>query len=270
MGQQPYVPPDYEQATSSSQHVSGQMDQPSSTRQANRPQSSGGFGIFNTSIFSLQYYLQFFDVDSDQVLTRCIQALNPFDKRPFLSALDAEVGGDLAETPDMYGPFWICTTVVFVLFFASTLVGLLFSSWQGVKYEYKFDLLTGAAGLMYGYTVVVPTVLWLGLRYYSLGMHVGLLELICLYGYANVTWIPVAILSVSPLLGAPTISNIIRWVFIVLGFAMSGMFLVRNVHRRLGEIAPTTAKVVPGFILVAHAGLALAVKFLFFGVEVKD
>lgn len=215
---------------------------------------------------------------------RCLLALNPFNKTSFLdpdSAFGEQLeSGRAGETgliagggyPDFYGPFWICTTLVFVLFFASTVVGLLFSFWQHQNYEYRFDQLTGAAGLMYSYTFIVPTVLWLVIRYLNISPTTTLVQLICLYGYSNITWIPVAILSISPLLGAPTASNIIRWVFITLGFAFSGSFIGKNLYKvlvpRETENVAVNRKsgltVLLGFLLL-HTAFALAVKILFFG-----
>lgn len=68
----------------------------------------------------------------------------------------------------------------------------------GMKYTYDFTLLSGAAGLMYGYTFVVPAVLWVVLRWFG-SESANLLEAWCLYGYANLVWLPVAIASVSPI-----------------------------------------------------------------------
>lgn len=235
------------------------------------------------SIFSFQYYMWFFDVDTKDVFGRCLLAVNPFNKAPFLdpeSVFGEQLeNGRAGETgliagggyPDLYGPFWICTTLIFVLFFASTVVGLLFSFWQQKTYEYRFDLLTGAAGLMYSYTFIVPAILWLVIRYFNMSPTTTLIQLICLYGYSNITWIPVAILSISPLLGAPTASNIIRWVFITIGFAFSGSFIGKNLYMVLipRESANMGVNKKPALILLVcvllvHTAFALSVKILFF------
>jgi hypothetical protein len=66
-----------------------------------------------------------------------------YPRANFLDVLDGN--------PDLYGPFWIATTVVFILFLTGTI------SWKlaiGGKdsFGYDFGLLSGAAGLIYGYT----------------------------------------------------------------------------------------------------------------------
>lgn len=63
-------------------------------------------------------------------------------------------------------------------------------------YVYDFGLLSGAAGLMYGYTAFVPIALWGVLRWYG-SESANLLECLSLYGYSNLIWVPVAIASAS-------------------------------------------------------------------------
>lgn len=63
---------------------------------------------------------------------------------------------------------------------------------------YDFTLLSGAAGLMYGYTFIVPAVLWGVLKWYG-SESASVLECLCLYGYANLVWVPVAVASASPI-----------------------------------------------------------------------
>jgi len=131
-------------------------------------------------LWSIGYYAQFFDVDTRQVLERCWAAV--FPRTAFLDVL----GGN----PDLYGPFWISTTTIIILYFSSTLAGYLAALHTGTQYYYNFTLLTGAAGLMYGYVGVVPTVLWGAMKWY--GCEPSLLEILCLYGYGGmIVWIPV-------------------------------------------------------------------------------
>jgi hypothetical protein len=56
--------------------------------------------------------------------------------------------------------------------------------------------LSGASGLIYGYTGVIPIILW-GLLKWSGADTVSLVEWWCIYGYANLIWIPVALISWS-------------------------------------------------------------------------
>lgn len=75
------------------------------------------------------------------MLRRCQAAI--FPRANFLDVLDGN--------PDLYGPFWIATTVVVILFLTGSI-----SQWLRIEgkdyYGYDFRLLSGAAGLIYGYT----------------------------------------------------------------------------------------------------------------------
>ena len=101
--------------------------------------------------------------------------------------------------PDLYGPFWIATTVVVILFMTGTISQYLAEKGKG-HFAYDFRLLSGAAGLIYGYTVFVPLGLWGVLRWFG-SESANLLECWALYGYGNLIWIPVALVSWSPLEG---------------------------------------------------------------------
>lgn len=84
-------------------------------------------------LWSMSFYAQFFDVDTSAVLSRCWAALFPRDN--FLDVLDGN--------PDLYGPFWIATTVVLILFLGGSI-----SQWLAtrgtVPFAYDFRLLSGA------------------------------------------------------------------------------------------------------------------------------
>jgi len=70
------------------------------------------------------------------------------------------------------------------------LAGYLAALHKDTKYYYDFTLLTAAAGLMYGYAGVIPTILWGAMKWY--GCEPSLLDILCLYGYGGmIVWIPV-------------------------------------------------------------------------------
>ena len=59
---------------------------------------------------SFEFYQQLFDVDTDTVLSRIRSASVP--KKSF-SFVDSVLRSRSRAGPDMYGPFWICATLVF-------------------------------------------------------------------------------------------------------------------------------------------------------------
>lgn len=80
----------------------------------------------------MSFYAQFFDVDTSAVLQRCGAAL--FPRANFLDVLEGN--------PDLYGPFWIATTVVLILFLGGT-ISQWISNTSGAAFVYDFRLLSG-------------------------------------------------------------------------------------------------------------------------------
>lgn len=139
----------------------------------------------------------------------------------------------LDGNPDLYGPFWIATTVVVILFLAGTISDRLHQSGQ-TRFVYDFKLLSGAAGLIYGYTIFVPVGLWAVLKWFG-SQSADVLECWSLYGYANIIWIPVALISWSQLEGefgrcfkALLTVLALNYAFVAVGYAVSAVFLFRN------------------------------------------
>jgi hypothetical protein len=83
-------------------------------------------------LWSLSFYSQFFDVDTSSVLSRCWAALYP--RANFLDVLEGN--------PDLYGPIWIATTVIFILFLGGTINSYLAST-GSAHFVYDFKLLSG-------------------------------------------------------------------------------------------------------------------------------
>ncbi|KAF3937328.1 hypothetical protein ABW19_dt0203106 [Dactylella cylindrospora] len=214
----------------------------SSSRNPADPNSDTG----KRYLWSLSFYAQFFNVDTSEVLRRCWAAL--FPKSNFLDVLEGN--------PDLYGPVWIASTVVLMLFLTSTLAEYFAKIGGKDGFKYNFASLTGAAGLVYGYTGVVPVGLWGVLKWYG-SDSANLLECLSLYGYANVIWVPVSIASVSPI-------QILNWVFCAVGLGVSAMFLFRNLFPVISGIDNRTSKIVLIVMLALHGGYALAIKILFF------
>jgi hypothetical protein len=83
-------------------------------------------------LWSISFYAQFFDVDTSAVLSRCWAALYP--RANFLDVLEGN--------PDLYGPFWIATTVVLILFLGGT-ISQSIGQHGDAPFAYDFRLLSG-------------------------------------------------------------------------------------------------------------------------------
>ncbi|KAF2762135.1 Yip1-domain-containing protein [Pseudovirgaria hyperparasitica] len=232
---------------------SSNFDDTSSNRHKIAPDGNssflpGGPSSRNTGkrfLWSISFYQQFFDVDTNEVLKRCYTAV--FPRANFLDVLEGN--------PDLYGPFWIATTVVVILFLSGT-INKYMAHDDKVHFNYDFKLLSGAAGLIYGYTSVIPVALFGTLKWFG-SESANLMECWALYGYANIIWIPVAFISWSHI-------DILNFVFVGVGFAVSALFLFRNLYPMLSATDMRTSKILLIVVIALHAGLAIAIKILFF------
>ncbi|KAL7205198.1 hypothetical protein ACSBR2_018182 [Camellia fascicularis] len=138
-------------------------------------QSSGWF-----QAFTIAYYRQYFEVDTADILERIKDSIIPFR---------GSFSEKTANNPDLYGPFWICTTLIFVAAAIGTFVTYVAQKIQKKEeWHYDINLVTWSAGLFYGYVTIVPLCLYLILKYFSAPS--GLVQLFCLYGYSLFVFIP--------------------------------------------------------------------------------
>jgi protein YIPF1/2 len=77
--------------------------------------------------FSLQFYEKFFRVSQSDVIERVTLAFIPI-KRDFIEKI--------RPNPDFYGPFWILTTLIFLLSSTGNL-SRYFENWEREEYIFK-------------------------------------------------------------------------------------------------------------------------------------
>lgn len=95
---------------------------------------------------------------------------------------------------DLYGTFWVPTTLILALFLSSSLAASITSylSAPGVEYDYDFALLGLATTIVYAYAFGVPVGLWLMLRYMGVGEW-GIVDALGIWGYGLFVWIPISV-----------------------------------------------------------------------------
>jgi len=216
------------------------------------PEPSGGY-----SIFSLGYYAKHFDVDTLQVADRLRRSLMPWR----IAFYDHET-----EKPDLYGPFWIISTVVFLMAASGQLAHSLSIDDNG-SFGNSYTKISVGATTFYGAASIIPLIIWFSFK--QIGINRPLVEILSIYGYSFFPFVPCSIMAVVP-------HEPIRWALILLAFGFSVVFLIRNLalclpHHNdnvvLGE--STDEKFPKGFFVLAfafviHAGITILVKFYFF------
>lgn len=213
------------------------------------------------SFWTFEYYQSFFNVDTMQVLDRVKGSVMPFPGRSF-------VRHHLKNNPDLYGPFWICTTLVFSVAISGNLSTFL-SQAGDPSYHYRpqFHKVTIAAVVIFLYAWLVPIALWGFLMWRQGGERLvgvySFLETVCVYGYSLFIYIPTSVLWIIPL-------EWLQWTLIVVAMVISGSVLVLTFWPIVREDTKVMAGVTLVSIVVLHTLLAVGCKMYFFQTAVRD
>lgn len=220
------------------------FSKPASGSDEPQQQQSGWF-----QVFSIAYYRPYFDVETADVMERIKDSLFPFK---------GSFSEKTSNNPDLYGPFWICTTLIFVAASIGTFVTYVAHKLQKKGWNYDVNLVTWSAGLFYGYVTVVPVGLYIILKYSSVPS--GLVQLFCLYGYSLFIFVPALCLSVVPL-------ELFRWVVAGVAGFMSATFVALNLRNHIKSGGERWFLIVTGIFLLQLA-LSIVLKLYLFTITV--
>lgn len=181
----------------------------------------------SSAFWTITYYQPLFDVDTVQVLNRIKGSLLPRPRGAFFELV--------AANPDLYGPFWIATTLIFAMAITGNLASYFAflakesKAGETLKWTYDFSQLTLAGSVIYSYVTLLPLLFWLLLRYYEASKK--LVDVLCIYGYTMTIFVPISVLCVVP-------SDLLRWILVLAGGAISSVFLLSNFHAHLADCFP--------------------------------
>ncbi|KAJ1656566.1 hypothetical protein IWQ61_003878 [Dispira simplex] len=253
-------------ATTSSQQGlqgGGRLDNPNKALNTNSSTSFFGSSSFlpqpnaaqqtqgQPSLWQVEYYAGYFNVDTNEVLERMVQSVIP--TKNFLDTI--------AANPDLYGPFWIVTTVIFTMFVTSSLAQSIIAYLHGAKRVYDFTTLSFAVFTVYPYVGAASVGVWATTKYF--GCQPSLMEIFSVYGYSFTVWIPIAVACVVP-------SDLVRWILTLVAFVSSAFFICRNILYIVARSNATVHKALVLVVLAAHAAVALIFKIKFFSYSVGD
>ncbi|XP_072255678.1 protein YIPF2 [Pyxicephalus adspersus] len=205
--------------------------------------------------WTFQYYQDLFDVDTSQVLDRIRASFMPVPGKNF-------VRHHLRNNPDLYGPFWICATLVITV----TVVGNLATFIQehgtpGYNYSPQFHKVTVAGIAIYSYAWLVPLALW-GFLQWRKGVSPAVgtysfMETVCVYGYSLSAYIPSTVLCVVPY-------EIFRWIILLLAMSLSAFVLVLAFWPHIRKDNKMVSIGMVSSMVLLHVLLAVGCKEYFF------
>lgn len=144
----------------------------------------------------------------------------------------AESPSSSGKGPDLYGPIWITLTLVFFVAVTSNMSLYLHhhKTKQSIvdeggiaaeeEWDYDINQLLHATWILYSFSTGLPALLYFVLKLAGVN-NVGLVELVCLYGYSLVPFLPAAWLCVLPY-------GWIQWMSLTAATTLSGMLVLRN------------------------------------------
>mgnify|MGYP000903969165 CR=1 FL=1 len=107
--------------------------------------------------FAMEYWQQYFRISQEEVWLRIVQSVKPL-KPEFLRISQSN--------PDLYGPFWIMTTIIVLVSLSGNLARF-FRHWEEAKFEFRLELVRYALVVVYGYGLIYPTLLGILLRFFG-------------------------------------------------------------------------------------------------------
>ena len=93
-----------------------------------------------SNFLKFEFYQQFFDVDTTAVKDRVLYSMVPLPGKSFLQH-------HIRPKPDLYGPFWVCVTLVFSIAISGNMATYLQKSFEAdedhpVNWHYDFHKVT--------------------------------------------------------------------------------------------------------------------------------
>ncbi|XP_050300008.1 protein YIPF1 [Anthonomus grandis grandis] len=211
------------------------------------------------AFWSIEYYQKYFDVDTRDVLERILASITP--------KWDNSLKHHLRTKPDLYGPFWICVTLIFTIAISGNVASYLQHASTKYHWKYDFHLVSYAATTISLYVTLVPFTLWGLLKWTSISNDIevlsedtvtpGALELICIYGYSLFIYIPAAILWSIQI-------DLLQWLLTLIASLVSGSVLLLTLMPAL-RLSKQKFILIIG-ILGAHFLLAAGFMWVFFHV----
>jgi hypothetical protein len=190
---------------------------------------------------------KYFNVEVSDIKQKLKGSLIPFNKSFYESI---EINADL------YGPFWIFTTIIFLI----ALIGN-FSSYvhaeDKTKFVYDYNHVPHAIFIIYGFGFGAPIVLWIIMKF-IFRIDIDLFTNLCIYGYSYTILIPILLVCIIPF-------KLVATLALLYFLIHSCTFLFHNMYLVIQQRAQKSKYVVLGLLGGIQLLLFFFLKFYFFG-----
>jgi len=190
---------------------------------------------------------KYFDVELNDIKQKIKGSLIPFNKSFYQS---------IETNSDLYGPFWIFTTIIFLIALIGNISSYMHSEDKD-KFVYDYNHVPHAIFIIYGFGFGAPFVLWLIMKF-LFKIDIDLITNICIYGYSYTILIPILLICIIPF---KLISTLALLYFLI----HSCTFLFYNMYLVIQQKAQKSKYVVLGLLGGIQLLLFFFLKFYFFG-----
>ncbi len=228
--------PNYNNNPSINNNINTNTDYPDSNliNKASEKTKTGWLDNISCNLTFLQSY---FDIETDDIIKRLFASLIPCNKN-FINLVE--------QKPDLYGPFWIYTTLIFIVASAGSLTKYIHGA-EDEDYFQKFIPL--AMAVIYGIGFCLPLIV--KALMYVFGSETGFVLVLCIYAYSFTIYAPIFILCIP-------FENL-QWILLFLAVLDSSCFLLINFWTELSKYVDNRKY----FILVVIGIFQLSLLFVF-------
>lgn len=223
---------------------SGNLDQQESTQETTQ---------VKYSVWQLEYYQKYFDVDTNEVMLKVTGSLTPtFNQNYFLNRI--------RPNPDLYGPFWITMSLVFSIAISGNFVSFMQNFGSDFKWHTDFHKVTSSAAVIITYWWLVPTGLYALQRWrqnQEMETTFSYIELLSIYGYSLFVYIPCSILWMINI-------GFVQWILVIVAVGLSGTVLFFTFWPSFRQDSKHLGMAVMFLIILLNALLGLSFMLYFF------
>ena len=193
-------------------------------------------------VCNMTFLQSYFNIETDDIIKRVITSLIPCNKN-FINLVE--------KNPDLYGPFWIYTTLIFLVASAGSLTKYIQGA-QEDDYFQKFIPL--AMAVIYGIGFCLPLIVKALMQVF--GSETSFVLVLCIYAYSFTVYAPIFILCIP--------FEQLQWILLFYGVLSSTCFLLLNFWKELNKYVDNRKYFILAVIGIFQISLLFVCKFQFF------
>eukprot|EP00347_Sterkiella_histriomuscorum_P019422 403341685 len=199
---------------------------------------------------TIEFFQSYFDITTNELTMRLLTSLIPFNRKFYQS---------YKSKPDLYGPFWIYTTLIMILSISGNYSMYLQSSASETNFVYNFNYIPIAATIIYCTGLGMPFALKLIMRFMGANFFSGtFIEIAGIYAYSFTSFLITAFVCAFPISG-------LQWTFVIYSAITSTGFLIATFWSDLSETLDAKKRlIVIAFICGVQVMFLMIFKFYFF------